>query len=483
VSRFVSVPSGLAWHRSVYGRIALGVILLIAAELAVQGMVFLWLVARQARNGSEQPPALAEQLSAALRDNPTLNVDDRVAQLRPRGHVFVILTNGRVSGRLTPPESTIHDVTDYLARRDRAERIPAGWVESQYRAAPLTSADGRLLGVLGVVPLTTLEEYGPEMSAIGLVLLLGGIAVSTVLIFGPVRRRIQDLQRTAERLWGGDLGARATEGGSDEVAQLAHAFNTMADELGARADALATSDRRRRQLIADVSHELMTPLTAVLGHLETLSMEEIRLSDELRLRQVKIATREAKRLERLIGDLLEAARLEAGGGDLDVQQVATRELFDQVIAHHEYDCRVRNIKMVATVDPRAGMLEGDPFRLEQALENVTTNAIKHTPDGGVIQLRAERAGDKAVLTVADSGEGIAPEHLPLIFDRFYKTPSPTGFTVRGSGLGLSIVRAIVVRHKGSVSAESALGVGTTIRIELPVAEAPAPAEELAHPAR
>jgi two-component system sensor histidine kinase BaeS len=138
--------------------------------------------------------------------------------------------------------------------------------------------------------------------------------------------------------------------------------------------------------------------------------------------------------------------------------------------------------MVCSVAPEADMLEADPFRLEQALENVTTNAIRHTPEGGVIELKAERLDGSIVLTVSDSGEGIAPEHLPLIFDRFYKTASAKGIAARGSGLGLSIVRAIVTRHGGQVTATSTLGVGTTIRIDLPAMTADRPAQPLEMPA-
>src|SRR5580704_16326386 len=110
----------------------------------------------------------------------------------------------------------------------------------------------------------------------------------------------------------------------------------------------------------------MTPLTAVLGHLETLTMDEIRLDDEQRLRQVTIAIREAKRLERVIGDLLDVARLEAGGGELDFQHLLTSELFDQVTIRHEHACRYSNIELVCSIAPDATALEADPFRLEQA---------------------------------------------------------------------------------------------------------------------
>jgi signal transduction histidine kinase len=214
----------------------------------------------------------------------------------------------------------------------------------------------------------------------------------------------------------------------------------------------------------------MTPLTAVLGNLETLMMAEVHLDDARRLKYLAVAAREARRLERLIGDLLDTARLEAGGGELEPQDVDVADLFEQVAAHHEYECMTRRIELVQTIDPGATALHGDPFRLEQALVNVTANALRHSPDGGRIELKAEPSGAGMVaLNVTDWGEGIASEHIPLIFDRFYKARAPSSGLNGGggSGLGLSIVKAIVTRHGGRVSATSTLGQGTTIRLELP----------------
>jgi two-component system sensor histidine kinase BaeS len=196
-------------------------------------------------------------------------------------------------------------------------------------------------------------------------------------------------------------------------------------------------------------------------------MAEVRLDDDKRQRSVGISIREAKRLERLIGELLDAARLEAGGGDLQMHEVAIAGLFEQVIAHHEHDSRARNIGFVSSVERDAASVLGDPFRLEQALENVTSNAIRHAHEGGTIELRAEAESDAVILTVRDSGDGIAPDQLPFIFDRFFKAGSVKGVASRGSGLGLSIVKAIVTRHGGHVSATSTPSEGTTIRIELP----------------
>jgi signal transduction histidine kinase len=457
---------GLAWHRSLYGRIALGYGLVMVVFLVVQGVLFVWLVDRSAASGSSGVTrAISQTLGAALETNPHLDLREFVRQARPGEHVFVVMKDGREAGDRLPSALVIRTAIDDMWHVFEGT-LPATWEIGPYRAVPIL-VQSKTVGVLGIIPPTALERFGPMILPIDLGLLAAGTLISALVIFGPVRRRILDLEGAAERLGAGDFTARANESGSDEVAELSRTFNAMAGELSVRAVALETSNRVRRQLVADVSHELMTPLTAVLGHLETLTMTEVRLDDAQRLRHLSIARREAQRLERLVGDLLDAARLEAGGGTLDVQDVPIDALFDQVVAHHEHEVRSRNIALASSVTPNGATVRGDAFRLEQALQNVTANALRHTPDGGSITLSAAAGASGVVLSVTDNGEGIAGEDLPLVFDRFYKAKAARSIASSGTGLGLSIVKAIVERHGGSVSAASAPGQGTTIRLELP----------------
>jgi signal transduction histidine kinase len=230
----------------------------------------------------------------------------------------------------------------------------------------------------------------------------------------------------------------------------------MADDLAARANALAAADRARRQLLADVSHELTTPVTAMRGYLETLAMPELALDEETRARYLTIVGDETARLERLIGDLLDLAKLESGGGAFVVEDVPIADLFDRVAARHERDAAEAGVSIVSRVEPGAESVRGDRGRLEQALQNLAANALRFAPRGSSIELRARSTPGGLTVTVGDQGPGIPEEHLPHIFDRFYKGDAARTQT-GGSGLGLSIVKAIVERHGGTIAVESRPG--------------------------
>jgi len=303
---------------------------------------------------------------------------------------------------------------------------------------------------------------------LGGVLLLAGTALAGRFIFGSVRRRLGDFERAARRCGAGDFSARAQESGADELAAFAAAFNRMAADLGARDALLKDADRTRRILLADVSHELMTPLTALRAYREVLAMSELARDPEA-AHGLAVMADETQRLERLVGDLLDLARLEAGGDTMTREDVAVENLFGRVAARHEPEAKLRGITLTTSIAPGAEILYGDALRLEQALQNLAANALRHTPPGGDVELRAELHDDDMLFFVRDTGAGIPREHLPFVFDRFYKVdPARAGHHAAGSGLGLSVVKAIVERHGGTVSASSQLGVATIFAIRLPL---------------
>jgi signal transduction histidine kinase len=287
-----------------------------------------------------------------------------------------------------------------------------------------------------------------------------------------VRQRLRSLEDAARALGEGRTDVRANEKGGDEVSALSATFNRMADDLQTRAAALEEADRARRQLLADVSHELMTPLSAIRGYVETLAMPEVTLDEDTRIRYLDVAREETYKLERIIGDLLDLARLEGGGDTLEFDSVLIDDLFRRVVDRHRPILTDRGITLTTTAAKGPPLIWGDADRLEQALQNVAANAIRHTPEGGTVTVHAEPSDDHVKITVNDSGPGISPEHLPHIFDRFYKADAArAGTPVRsGSGLGLSIVRAIVHRHSGEISAVNRPGGGATFTLLLPAAK-------------
>ena len=297
-------------------------------------------------------------------------------------------------------------------------------------------------------------------------LLAAGAVVVITAVFGMGQRRLSELRNAAERVEHGDLTARAPEAGVDEVARVAHSFNRVVEDLASRARMLEHSDRVRRQLLADISHELMTPLTAIRGYIETLSMSDIPLDTMARERYFRNLDEETHRLERIIKDLRDLAKLEGGGTALHTEQLAVAALFERVAARYEQILESRRIRLVVEIGPHAESLEGDADRLEQALQNLAANALRHTPDGGEMHLTAAAVGDIVRIRVRDTGPGIAPEHLPLIFDRFYKADSARRGS-RGSGLGLSIVKAIVERHAGTIRAINDPAGGAVFEMDLP----------------
>lgn len=497
----------MTWFRSLYWRIAIGVVGFLAAMLLVQAVLFVWVVSQSGRSLPGQSPGrlgltVALDLASVLERDSHADlaryVHDQYAQYTHP--FFVMLADGNVitSGSTSFPQPLIDMAriqvqrwTDRppLRRPDRADGprvdrpsfpgppdgpdaqgrggLPLGGPfnrgggERFIRPSPIM-VGGRFAGVVVVPPQAPfgflLGRFAPMLALVASAVLIVGAVLTSAMIFGPARRRLRALETAARTLGSGDLTARAPDRGGDEIAAVASAFNAMADDLSARADALAASDRVRRQLLADVSHELTTPVTAMRGYLETLTLPTLALDEATRSRYLAIISDETNRIERLIGELLDLARLEGGGGSLQVERVPVADLFDRVTARHEHMSQSAGVAMRAAIEPGAESVGGDRDRLEQALQNLATNAIRYAPRGSTLTLAARPVEDGVALSVEDEGaEGIAAEHLPHIFDRFYKADASRTGVNGGSGLGLSIVKAIVQRHGGRIAATSRPG--------------------------
>ncbi len=454
-----------AWSRSFYWRIAATFVIFMVGVLVAQSLVFSYLTA-QASPSLLSPNVLAVTVAADMQDalaaNPALDVQQHLEAKYARAQpLYVVLDDGRIGSNARAP------VPDDIRRA--AVEIGAGGSVNTVLAriktnGPIVSAPIQIAGALrGMAVLPPPPRGGPAravaqaLSLPGAVILVVATALAAVLVFRPARRRLLDLQTTAEQVGAGNLEARAAESGEDEIARVARAFNRMAADLSARDAALRAADWQRRRMIADVSHELKTPLTSMRGYLETLRMPDVALPPGDRARYFDTIEHETHRLERIVADLLDLARLEGGGGALDRRVFATERVFRHVTDRYEREAKERDVEFGAHVDSSGDQVFGDPDRLEQVIDNLVANALRHTPPEGTIELRAGGGNNEAWISITDSGSGIAAEHLPHIFDRFYKVDVSRVAGSAGSGLGLSIAKAIVERHGGSIRVSSRPG--------------------------
>jgi signal transduction histidine kinase len=285
------------------------------------------------------------------------------------------------------------------------------------------------------------------------------IGLLALLILGMIGRAIRraaapvgDLIEASGRVESGDFSTRVPERGPREVRTLARAFNAM----NAR---LEEVEQQRRSALADVSHELRTPLTVIQGNLEAL-LDGVYPADAEHLQPILEETRV---LERLIDDLRTLTLVEAGSLVLHREPTDLGVLLNEVVAAYRSQAEQAGIALIVNVADEVPALEIDPARIREVVSNLLTNALRHTPRDGKVELSARLAGDQVEVTVHDTGSGIPPDRIEKIFDRFYRAPDSPG-----TGLGLPIAKSLVEAHGGVMNATSAVEGGTTIRVVLPL---------------
>ncbi len=296
---------------------------------------------------------------------------------------------------------------------------------------------------------------------------VGALVVIVVAVVGMVAaaralRRvatpIADIMDAAQRVADGDYSVRVASRGPAEVRALSRAFNTMADRLQA-------TDERRRSLLADISHDLRTPLAVIQGNLEGL-LDGVYPRDDGHL---SVILEETRFLVRLVEDLRTLALTETGALKLQREPTDLGALAAETVASFQGQAAQDGLTLIAEISPDLPVVAVDALRIRQVLENLIANALRFTPAGGEIRVHCQPASTaeerRVGVSVSDTGPGITREDLPHVFDRFYKSKDS-----RGSGLGLTIARNLVVAHGGEIVAESEVGRGTTIRFHLPVAD-------------
>lgn len=327
-------------------------------------------------------------------------------------------------------------------------------------------ADNQTIGYLGLSPVASREPEGTSNFAVFLGRVLLTVTLITGIsgiIFGVVMSRtltapLNNLAEAAKAIGARHLSQRVEEKGSDELKAVARSFNEMAATL-------EQAEQLRRNLLADVAHELRTPLSILQGNLRAI-LDEVYPLDQTEMARLYEHTRF---LSRLVNDLHELAQAEAKQLPLNRQDTDLAQLVKTTAESFRPGADEKGVALDVVLPPASPCLQVDPARITQVLQNLLANALRHTPAGGKITLELEAQPESIHLAVADTGDGIPAEYLPHIFDRFYRTDPTRSRDRGGAGLGLAIARAIIEAHDGRITATSRgiAGQGSTFIIQLP----------------
>ncbi len=276
---------------------------------------------------------------------------------------------------------------------------------------------------------------------------------------------LREMVRVARALAGGDLYPRFPKEGRPELQELAEALNATAATLEAKLTELGRLERVRIDFVANVSHELRTPLTSIKGFVETLRDGALK-DPETAGRFLEIIRKHTDRIIAIVDDLLTLSHLEGSGPSLNLAEMDLAELAEEVAEGFRRRCEEKTLSLRLELK-RPARLRGDRDRLAQVFTNLLDNAVKYTPEGGSVSLSLAPEGEGWRIQVADTGIGIPVEHLPRIFERFYRVDKARSREMGGTGLGLSIVKHIVQAHGGSIDASNPPGRGTLFTVRLP----------------
>ena len=316
------------------------------------------------------------------------------------------------------------------------------------------------------------SSYILKYSVLGLVTALIIALVSGLLLFYALTHRVRTLSDILSKYLGNNpndssLRYPAVSNSHDEIDQLGESFNVMADRIDQQLNDLKQNDAKRRELVANVSHDLRTPLTSLHGYLETLILKDKDLSPEERNKYLKIIFGQSERLKQLITELFELAKLDSVETLLSIEPFSLAELAQDITHKFSLTASENNISINTDFNREIPFVYGDIALIQRALENLLENAIRHTPKGGSITLSLTKQQENIIVKISDTGCGIAEDDISHIFDRFYQANKNDPKNSQHSGLGLAITKKIVALHGGSITAMSDLNVGTTFSFELP----------------
>ncbi len=373
----------------------------------------------------------------------------------------VILCREMMNNRLTHNSTECEQHSGYLIPQDIMQKAAKGeyseitnlgttfTVSQLVVATPITSGDNVVGIVFATKPVvSTWSTYVSRIAKIMLFSAAIALIVSAIIIYGMVYRITKPLKQmsyASKRYADGDFSYKVSVKGDDEMAELATAFNKMASSL-------AVLESSRRSFVANVSHELKTPMTTIGGFIDGILDGTIDKSQEEHYLQ--IVSDEVKRLSRLVTGMLNMSKLEAGEMKINAKEFDISQSIFRTLLNFEKKINSKSIEILGLDTMQSVTVKADEDMLMQVIYNLIDNATKFTPNGGYISIKSFSDGEKAYVSVRNSGNGISVEELDKIFERFYKIDKSRSYDVKGAGLGLYIVKSIINLHSGEIKATS-----------------------------
>ena len=485
---------------TLYGRM----VAVLLGLLVFLGAIFVAVAIHSSRRYEQEvTQRLNRQLAANLVAEDVLLVDGEVNEealehvfhtlmvINPSIEVYLLDLEGRVvtysapSGRVVRRQVSVEPIQAFLDGRRPMPilgddpRSPSR--RKVFSVSPIMVGD-RYAGYLYVVLAS--EEHdsvaqvlrGSHILRLGLVAMVGALGVALLaglVMFNKLTRPLRRLTGAVQRFRRSDFSdpsaAVTAGGGADEIAQLETAFAEMSERIIQQVQTLRQTDELRRELVANVSHDLRTPLASMQGYLETVLLKDGSIDPDERERYLRIAARQGERLRELVDELFELARLESREVEPEVEPFPLAELVQDVVQDFQLAARSGGVRLAMRLPPELPLVAADIGLIQRVLQNLIANALKHTEEGGSVEVVLEPEEHAVVVRVEDTGCGIPAADLVHVFDRFYQGAArPSGETPR-AGLGLAIVKRILELHGSTIRAASSLGEGTSFTFSLPAA--------------
>jgi signal transduction histidine kinase len=436
-------------------------------------------VAVEIRDGANDPLALKRRIDSLMLLNPAIEV-------------YVIDLSGAILAFSAAPGKVVRRSVDlapihaFLAggrfpirgddpRDERRRKI--------FAAAPVDAAaagKGYVYAILGGEAYDAVTGHRETRYILNqsIAIMLAGLVLALVsgfAIFAVVTRKLKRLAEAMEAFKDGAFREKMLfsplppPARADEIDRVAATYNEMAERMTAMIRELQRQETVRRDLVANVSHDLRTPLASLRGYLETLIIKGDSLSAEEQRTYLSIAAQQTERLARLVAELFELAKLEAKDVTVEAEPFQVAELIQDVVQKFELDAERRRLCIRAEGSAELPFVKADIALVERVLQNLIDNALRHTPAGGSVTVITRARERDVLITVADTGSGIPKDHLPHIFDRLYRVDKSRDSRSGGAGLGLAIARQVIELHGGRITVESEPGRGTAFSFSLPLA--------------